>query len=95
MTLRELIAAGPQWEMAPPVEINGKQVHEEFKCVCGATTWVDAKTGLCQPCWRIWRFCAEGAAARHGGAGDPRTPSPGHETAPPPSPRSRRSGPAG
>jgi hypothetical protein len=51
-TLKEKIAAGPRFDTGG--DHNNKA---GLQCVCGAgERKIDAKTGLCPPCWRVWRW---------------------------------------
>jgi len=45
-TLRELIAAGPRFE------------EEDLGLcpVCGLDEFLDVASGICRPCWRVWRW---------------------------------------
>lgn len=57
------IAAAPLWTDRWELDADGRQVRvDPARCVCGELTYVDAATGLCRPCWRVWRFAGAPAA---------------------------------
>lgn len=54
---RDEIAAGPHWEAQDLVSANDIATPHALNCMaCRELAYVDIKTGLCRPCFRVWRF---------------------------------------
>lgn len=63
MTIRDELAKGPKFEPETLVLTNPEGARteiEDFVCeTCGACAKRDKTTGLCRPCWRVWRFAQD------------------------------------